>query len=50
MNIILKLLQHYIINSRPYYHIYYKHTAKHKQDMEDTYNRSMESRKRIIGK
>ena len=47
---IKQLLPQYIVNSKLYYHIYYKHTAKHKRDMENTYNRSMEVRNRIIGK
>ena len=52
MNIdwIKKLLPQRIINSKIYYHIYYKHTTKHKKDLEDIYNRVMKTRKRILGK
>jgi len=52
MNIhwIKKLLPQWIIDSKIYYHIYYKHTTKHKKDLEDTYNRVMKTRKEILGK
>lgn len=47
---IIQLLPQQIIDSKIYYHIYYKHTTKHKKDLEDIYNRVMKTRKRILGK
>jgi len=33
-----------------WYHVYYKHTKKHKKDMQDTHDRVMKRRLEIIGK
>ena len=39
-----------LCNSAFYYHIYYKHTKKHKQELKDVYNSVMNERMKIIGK
>ena len=37
------------IRNYPMYHIYYKHTKKHKQEMEDTRNRVYDRFLDILG-
>lgn len=40
----------WFIDSRVYHHLYYKHTAEYKKDVQDVYDGVMAVRMRIIGK
>lgn len=39
-----------IVNSNFWFHIYYKHTKKHKKDLADTYAEVVAFRKSVINK
>lgn len=44
-----KLIQKFF-NSSFWFHVYYKHTKKHKKELSDVTRRVLEIRKRAIGK
>jgi hypothetical protein len=39
-----------VVNSALYYHLYYKHTRKHKRELKAVYDGVMKRRKEIIGR
>ena len=48
--ITISKIEIYIYNTSFWYHIYYKHTSEHKKDLQDTYDRVINEKMRIIGK
>jgi uncharacterized protein with GYD domain len=47
---ILKILPQKFLNSSLYYNIYYKYTKEHLKALEDSKNRVLNIRRKIIGK
>ena len=50
MKQLLRFIYINIIDSHLWYHLYYKHTAKHKKECKDTKDRVLEIRMKTIGK
>jgi len=46
----IRALHNKIVNSRLWYHIYYKHTAQHKAELKKVHDEVLRRRKEIIGK
>ena len=40
----------WIVNSKWWFHLYYKHTKKHKQEMTAIRNRVLKVKKEVLGK